>query len=271
MTMFSCNNDAETVACAVAFSDGTDTAHLVHTMMRVPLLDSDVRAKAVMGYIKRANVRTAVARLFVKDRHLCDVMDGMNVKEWLYALSCFLTQRSDHTYDYRLDGYNVELLVESEYLRIARDSKITETVSAWFDDGRLSSEAFSDQLLGYDPFLNVTFDDEIYKINISRSRGTRISKKQKGRVALIKTTIARLEKKVLHIHVNFAPTAIEHVIGEWIESIDLESCDKQTRDAHMLAYMGWMQTHRMLQNTFSLADYVVASNLFGDSELIVVD
>lgn len=277
----------ETAACVLAMSDVEKREELLYNMLEKPPSEN-ASVKKILSNFGIASVRRGVSMMFAPQCPLLQtIWEGMSVKEFIYSIAVFTQKRSLVTGDFlEVDGVSSSFEEGQcqRYLKAMCDMRVDRFVKGMFNytvgDGMdvrtLSRIELETLLTDPDPFVNNEFDMEVYSI---RLKGARVKLASRRRAipamphdALIKTTVRQLCRLPFPDdtrHTNFNGSGVEHITGEWIQPLDLEVCDKETRERYVLAFMQWFGMHRMRFGVFTLSDYATAATLFPEVVVVV--
>lgn len=213
--------------------------------------------------------------------------EGMSPREFIYSIALFTQERSTLTGDLVFDSSErMEREQSQVYLKHRCDTMLDRSIRDVFTFREVSGTQVRTLnrinlralITDDDPFFNEEFDPEVYTISAKGSLSKSFGIKKRSIQSmlydtLIKTTVRQLVKKESFI--NFDGSGVEYITGEWIQQVDLNTCDKETRDQHVLAHMRWFDTHRMHRisaGPFTLSDFANAATMFKPAAgLVVID
>lgn len=230
-----CKNDVHTMVCA---------QYMVDPFAIVDHHVPDETLAKIMKLLKQDHVRQNISEMIVTDVHICNVLSGMSIDEWCYALRCYMSPHSERTLDYEaFDAPAMKYSADVVFLKAARDSWTVRLMSSLFPGNKFDGDLFVELLTGSDPFMNNTFDTSLYAVTEKSKNPIKRSRKQ----LMIKTRLVRLEKNDNDEGslVGFHPTGIDHNVGSWIEPIDFRTCDAVKQKTRILEYLAWIETYRM--------------------------
>lgn len=257
-----CKNDSDTLVC---------TQYLVDPFTIESTLPIPDEHDMVLDLLKQTKVRVNISDMFVQDKHICDVLMGMTHDEWCYAMRCYMAKHSSQTLDYvypaailahvpaTVDApvignvvapvgrnqkrHHATCLPKSEQftalLTHGRDKWEARLMSNLFTGNRLNIEMFVNAFNGDDPFLNESYDMSCYDQIESKAK----PKKNDVMRQYIDTKCVRLVQH--NSTVNFSPSEINHVIGQWVDSFKFKTYNDYTQREVIMEYIKWLEIHRM--------------------------
>lgn len=286
-----CHDKLETTGCGTAMTHPTSGIAFIKSMLQVPE-STDKAVASALACIRNEEARNDITAVLLKNGSVQVqlIMNGLSQKEWLIAVLSLRQTRSRLTNaiideaEYSGDAEGI-----ATYAKHMVEMEIKQKVSGLFNtdtEKTLNASALSSMIMSEHAFMNNAFDETSYELS-NRFNSALGKKKRRSvcagglcsqhfRLDLIKTRVTQLVrvKAKRNESVTFDPSGIEYITGEWHTPMDLTKCSKDVRDEYVMAYMMWMEIHRMnhsVPSSFRLTDFAEANKMTFDVIDLVED